>query len=333
MIQALKAYGDNRIELVQEADPNYGLNEVLIKPLAVGICGTDLDIIESKIDPAFVHYPVTLGHEWCGIVVNRGAEVSRIEIGDRVVIEGIIPCEKCAECIVGNTNRCKIYDEYGFTRDGAASSAVVANERLVHRVGPKTSNESGALVEPAAVVETGLMKINPRPDSKILVIGDGTIGLIAARLGRSWLPSKVDLFGLRAAQAPLAAKAGVDGFFCDASGEEFYDVVIEASGSPTGVEMALKKVTRGGKVLILGLIGHQKSIPLMVDDLVNGDYSIVGSFGYTSEAWAKTVALLNSGELDLTFLVTHSYPLADWRKGFEALLTAPAPRGKVMLIP
>ena len=333
MNQALKAFGKSRIELVEETIPSYGSDEVLIRPLAVGICGTDLDIVESRIDPAFVNYPVTLGHEWCGIVINRGSKVTQVEIGDRVVVQGIIPCEKCRECIAGNTNRCEIYDEYGFTCNGAASSAVVAHERLVHKLGRKASNESGALVEPTAVVTTGFMKINPNASAKILVIGDGTLGLIAAKLSRAWSPSKVDLVGLRVEQSPLAEKAGVDGFFCDVTGDEKYDVVVEASGSQSGVELSLQKVARGGKILILGFIGHQKSVPLFVDDLVNGDYSIVGSFGYTSLAWAKTVALLNSGELDLTFIVTHSFPLSDWQEGFEALRNAPAPRGKVLLIP
>lgn len=333
MNQALKAFGESRIELVEEAIPSFSSGEVLIRPLAVGICGTDIDIVEGRIDPAYVRYPVTLGHEWCGIVINHGSKVLGLQIGDRVVVQGIIPCQTCRECLAGATNRCEIYDEYGFTRDGAASSAVVAEERLVHKLGPKTSNESGALVEPAAVVTTGLLKVDPLAGAKILVIGDGTVGLIAAKLSRLWSPSRVDMVGLRTGQAPLAAKADVDGFFCDEVGVEKYDLVIEASGSQAGVEMSLRKVARGGKILILGFIGHQKSVPLVVDDLVNGDYSLIGSFGYTSVAWAKTVALLNSGDLDLTFLVTHSFPLVAWRDGFEALLRAPAPRGKVLLIP
>jgi len=331
---ALKAFGGGRLALVEEAIPSLHAGEVLIKPLAVGICGTDIDIVHNKIDPAYVNYPVTLGHEWCGVVIDCAPEVKNIVIGDRVVVQGIIPCQRCHECLSGNTNRCEIYDEYGFTRDGAASSAVVAEERLIHKILPLVSNESAVLVEPASVVTTGLLKSSPEPGAKVLVIGDGTIGIITATLVRSWLPARIDLIGLRNEQAPLVQLAGVDNFLlASASNYEKYDLVIEASGSRAGVEMALRKIVRGGKLLILGFIGHEVSIPLVVDDIVNGDFSIYGSFGYTSVAWAKTVALLNSGDLDLTFLVTHRFTLSDWQQGFDALATAPAPRGKVILLP
>lgn len=332
-MKAIKAFGNGRVEFIEELVPQLSVGEVLIKPLAVGICGTDLDIIYSKIDPAFVNYPITLGHEWCGVVIERSEDVTSVEIGDRVVVQGIIPCERCHECLSGNTNRCEVYDEYGFTRDGAGSSAIVAEERLVHKILSLVSNESAALVEPAAVVTTGLLKVDPEPGARVLIIGDGTIGLISAKLVRSWSPTQVDLVGLRIEQAPLVKLAGVDNFLqASTANDEKYDVVIEASGSKAGIEMALKKIVRGGKLLILGFIGHEVSIPLVVDDIVNGDFSIYGSFGYTSVAWAKTVALLNSKELDLTFLVTHRFVLSDWESGFDALTNAPAPRGKVLLL-
>jgi len=331
---ALKTTGDGKLELVEELDPTPGKGEVLIRPVAVGICATDLEIVHGTIDPAYVNYPITIGHEWTGVVAQSGTDVTRISVGDRVVVQGIIPCERCRECLGGHTNRCEIYDEYGFTRNGAASAAVVAKEHLVHVLTSKASNESGALVEPAAVVTTGLMKANPLAEAKILVIGDGTIGLIAAKLARIWAPLKVDLVGIRRDQESLVMHAGVDNFFL-ASDEinEKYDLVIEASGSKSGATMSFQKLIRGGTLLILGLIGHQETIPVAIDDLVNGDHSIYASFGYTSLAWAKTVALLNSGELDLTFLVTHRFPLSQWQQGVDAMLNAPAPRGKVLLLP
>ena len=334
MMLALKTSGNGKLELVEESIPVLGMGQVLIQPVAVGICATDLEITHGTIDPAYVNYPITIGHEWSGVVVECGEGVKRINIGDRVVVQGIIPCEKCRECKGGHTNRCEVYDEYGFTRKGAASSAVCAQEHLVHVLTAKTSDESGALVEPAAVVTTGLLNANPSDNARILVIGDGTIGLLSAKLARAWKPSKVDLVGLRPEQGPLVAQADVDTFFLTSDvNDEKYDLVIEASGSKSGFEMSMTKMIRGGTLLVLGLIGHQETIPLAVDDLVNGDFTMYGSFGYTSKAWAKTVELLNSGELDLTFLVTHKFPLTQWELGVDALLNAPAPRGKVLLLP
>ena len=333
-MHALMAFGAGLLELVEVETPSILAGQVLIKPLLVGICGTDLDIVHSNIDPTYVNYPVTLGHEWCGLVIDCASDVKNIFVGDRVVVQGIIPCERCHECLRGNTNRCEIYDEYGFTRNGAGSSGVVAEQKLIHKILPLVSNESAALVEPAAVVTTGLLKSNPAPGSKVLIIGDGTIGLITAKLLRAWLPSQIDMIGMQSQQAQLAKLADVDNFrLTSTANNEKYDLVIEASGSKVGVETALGRIVRGGKLLILGFIGHEVSIPLVVDDIVNGDFSIYGSFGYTSEAWARTVALLNSGDLDLTFIVTHRFELSDWQKAFDALISAAAPRGKIVLIP
>ena len=333
-MKALKAFGGDIIKLIDTPIPNVNTDEVRLRPLAVGFCATDIDIIENKIDPIYVNYPITIGHEWCGVVEEIGANIKTISVGDRAVVQGIIPCESCSECKYGNTNRCEIYDEYGFTRDGAASSAVIAKQELIYVLQPHVSVESGVLAEPAAVVTTGLLKSNPKTGAKVLVIGDGTIGLIAATLIRNWFPMQVDVLGLRKEQEPLVKQTGADNFYTsEAEVPHLYDFVVEASGSKQGSEGAFRKIARGGTLLILGYIGHEVSIPVFIDDVVNGDFSIFASFGSTSVAWKKTVELLNSKNLDLTFLVTHRFPLKDWEEALSALRTAPAPRGKVLMLP
>ena len=96
--------------------------------------------------------------------------------------------------------------------------------------------------------------------------------------------------------------------------------------------MALKKLREAENYFSWDLSATSVN-PIIVDDIVNGDFSIYGSFGYTSIAWTKTVSLLNSGELDLTFIVTHRFALTDWQSGFDALVNGPAPRGKILLLP
>ena len=157
-MRALTVRRPGEVELEQRPDPQPATGELLIAPVVVGICGTDLDIIDGTIDPAFVRYPIVLGHEWAGRVVagNRS-----IPAGARVVVEGLVPCGHCAECAAGATNRCQNYDEFGFTRDGAAADLLVAPARLVHTLEPHVSWESGALVEPAAVVYRALDRARP----------------------------------------------------------------------------------------------------------------------------------------------------------------------------
>lgn len=328
-MKSLITYGDGRLEIVESPGIAILPDEVLVAPIATGICGTDLEIIEGKIDPAYVRYPIVLGHEWCGRVLNVGADVDSIEVGMRVVVEGIIPCGICFECVGGNTNRCTTYDEVGFTRPGAAAEQIVVKASLVHVLADSVSTESGILVEPTAVVTQGLLKVQPKQGSKVLVIGDGTIALIAAKLVHTWQPSEVHMLGLKKGQAALAKRAGVDLFMTDPSSEK-YDLIIDASGASSRISEAIRQLVRGGRLLLLGFTGPEVTTPISIDDLINGDLSIFASFGYSRTAWKETVELLNSGKLDLTFLVTHRFPLEKYGEAFEALRHAMSPRGKIV---
>jgi 2-desacetyl-2-hydroxyethyl bacteriochlorophyllide A dehydrogenase len=331
-MRSLQTSGDAKLKLLEIPDYVAGEGEVLIRPLATGICGTDLDIIDGRIDPDFVSYPVTIGHEWCGVVVAHGDGVGEPAIGSRVTIEGIIPCGECQECFRGATNRCDAYSEIGFTRPGAAADLVAVPSTQVRLLDSRVSIESACLIEPASVVTQGIRKAHPIPGARVLIIGDGTIGLVAAKLVRHWKPSAVDLIGVREKQLTLAMLAGVDKFTIDrASLENSYDLVIEAAGSENAMSLGLEMLSRGGTLLALGFPGQGVTVPLNIDDLVNGDLTVVGSFGYSESAWAKTVDLLNSGEMDLSFLVTHTFALLDWSQAIDCLRNSEGVRGKVLL--
>src|SRR5438132_1331532 len=168
-------------------EPSSG--EVVIRPAFCGVCRTDLELLRGEVDPAYVRYPLTLGHEWSGTVESVGAGVENVEPGDRCVAECIVPCGRCAFCQAGATNVCEVYDELGFTREGGASDQVLVPARLVHRLEPGTSLLDAALVEPASVVLRALEKAGPQSGDRVLVVGDGTIGLLAADLVGLWSPS------------------------------------------------------------------------------------------------------------------------------------------------
>ena len=338
-IRSVVVTAPGEIGLVRRETPLRRDDEVLIRPVVVGICGTDLDIIDGTIDPEFVRYPLTLGHEWSGVIVETADRAPStqtsdepLSAGDRVVVEGIVPCGQCAPCKAGATNRCENYDEFGFTRHGAMGELVAAPEHLVHRLASHVSMESGVLVEPAAVVIRGLMRILPLPGERVLVIGDGTVALLAATIMQLWSPGQVTMLGQRADQSQLASAAGVTTFLTDAElvGHDF-DIVIEAAGAAAAVATALSSVARGGRVVLLGFPGHGVSVPVTIDDIVNGDITISGSFGYTSSAWGQIVALLNSGRLDLGFLVTHRFPLERFDEGVSTLRSSLGVRGKILI--
>jgi L-iditol 2-dehydrogenase len=305
--------------------------ELLVEPDLVGLCGTDLEIIDGTIDPAYIRYPVALGHEWTGMVTGDSPLAGR-----RVVVEGIIGCGHCARCAAGLGNLCETsYDEVGFSRDGAAASQVVMPAAQAHLLAGSVAAEDAVLTEPSAVVYRALARAGVAPGCRALVIGDGTIALLVAMQLTLWSCSEIAMLGLRGEQADLAAAAGATSFSL-AGGQDGgpaggYDLVVEAAGATAAVAQALARVRRGGTVLLVGLPPHGQTVALAADDTVNDDLTIMGSFGYTSTAWRTVVALLNSGQLRPGILITHRYPLADWEQAIATLRGGQGPRGKVVL--
>jgi 2-desacetyl-2-hydroxyethyl bacteriochlorophyllide A dehydrogenase len=327
-MRALVVTSPGHVGLEDIESPQVAPDELLIQPLACGMCGTDLELIDGSIDLAYVRYPLVLGHEWVGRVV--GDEQHE---GDLVVVEGIIPCGHCDECLIGATNRCQTYDEIGFTRAGALADFISVPRELVHYLDASVSVLDAAMVEPMAVVWRALARTEIRPDASCLVIGDGTVALLSAHLLQRFDPSHITVLGLRPSQHDLALQAGANEFVTELPPRQF-DVIIEAAGHVDAVRTALSRVSRGGSITLLGLPPHGSEVTFIPDDFVNNDLTLQGSFSYTREAWASVVRHLNNGDLTPSFLITHTFDLDDYLQALETLRNPPpnAPRGKVMIL-
>jgi threonine dehydrogenase-like Zn-dependent dehydrogenase len=324
---ALIVRGPGEIALESRDEPVGGDGLLLVEPEQIGLCGTDLEIIDGTIDPAYRRYPLVLGHEWTGIVAP-GSPLA----GRRVVVEGVIGCGRCARCVAGQTNLCDTYDEIGFTRDGAVASRVAVPAVLAHPLDPAVAADDAVFTEPAACVYRALDRARLSPGSRVLVIGDGTVALLAVALLRLWSPAQIVLLGRRAGQAELATVAGASSFGTTsvAAGTGF-DLVLEAAGTTGAVADAIAAVRRGGTVVLVGLPPHGATVPLVVDDAVNNDLTILGSFSYSSAAWRSVVTLLNTGQFRPGFLITHRFPLSQWQQAIAVLRGGGSPRGKVLL--
>jgi threonine dehydrogenase-like Zn-dependent dehydrogenase len=324
--QALVVSEPGKIGLQARDAPVPGPGELLVTPELIGMCGTDLEIIDGTIDPAYIHYPLVLGHEWTGIAASGPLA------GARVVVEGVIPCGHCARCVAGQTNLCQTYDEIGFTRDGVVAAQVAVPAVLAHPLRPEVAADDAVLTEPAAVVYQAISRARPEPGRRVLVIGDGTIALLAVALLRLWSPAEIVLLGRRDGQRALAATAGAARFETDlAAAGTGYDLVLEAAGTTDAAATAIGAARRGGTIVLVGLPPHGATVPLAVDDAVNNDLTILGSFSYTSTSWRAIVTLLNSGQIRPGFLITHRFPLAGWEQAIATLRGAGSPRGKVLL--
>ncbi len=330
-MKALVVESPGNLLLVEREEPVANADEALVAPLMAGMCGTDLELIDGSVDPAYVRYPLVLGHEWVGELQRDVAGVA--SRGERVVVEGVIVCGVCDECRRGDTNRCVTYDEIGFTRPGAIAERIAVPANLVHRLAPSVELSDAVLVEPMAVVWRALTRLPLRDGLRVAVIGDGTIALLAAHMVRLFNPSSVVVIGRREAQASLARRAGADEF-TTITPEVRFDLVIEAAGNGAASTSAIAIADRGAMVIMLGLAPHGTVIELAPDDLVNNDLIIQGSFSYTRKSWAQVVERVNAGELRPSFLITHRFSLDRAFEAVHALRSgtdALEPRGKVVV--
>lgn len=330
-MRALVVSAPGAVAVATIDEPSANLSDVEVTPLLSGICGTDLELIDGTIDPAYVHYPLVLGHEWVGRLLNDIDGTA--EVGEHVVVEGLIPCGECDECGGANSNRCTTYDEIGFTRQGALAERIVVPQRLVHRLEETVDVADAALIEPMAVVWRALTRIPLRSSIRVAIVGDGTIALLCAYLVRLFDPATVVVVGRRNAQKKLAEAAGADQYLTVTPTGSF-DLVIEAAGSASSAMTALSLVARGGMVIMLGLPVHGTKIEVAPDDLVNDDLIIQGSFSYTREAFTRVVAEVNAKRLTPSFLITHRFSLDESLRAIDTLrgrIPDDVARGKVVV--
>ena len=199
----------NEVSWVDVETPVAGPGEVLVRSHAAGVCRTDLEILHGGLtDPRWVRFPLVPGHEWSGTIAELGDGVTDLAVGDRVVCEGMIPCNRCRRCKEGNTQLCLNYDQIGFTRGGGYGEYVCAPRHVVHRLPESVSFGAGVLIEPASCVLRGLERARPRPGDTIGVIGVGTLGSLAVTLSRLYSPGALVAYGVRAEELEHARQLG-----------------------------------------------------------------------------------------------------------------------------
>jgi 2-desacetyl-2-hydroxyethyl bacteriochlorophyllide A dehydrogenase len=315
--------------------PFCGPDDVLVRSHLAGVCRTDLEIATGALtDSRWIRFPCIPGHEWSGSVAEVGRNVADLSPGERVVCEGIIPCNRCRRCKAGRTQLCENYDQIGFSRGGGYGEFVVAPRRVVHRLPDAVPFDSAVLIEPAACVWRGLGRAKPKPGETIGVIGIGTLGALALSLSQLFSPGELVAFGLRDDELALARRLGADGAVnvADDPGAPFsagLDVVVETAGAVEAVELATRLVRPGGRVVLLGIAGEGRQLELPSDRIVLGDLDVIGSFSYTTAAWVDVMRLLETRRVDFAPLITHRFPLESFGDAFELL---GRPQGTVVKI-
>jgi len=322
-MRAVVVEAPNEVAYREVAAPAVGADDVLVESREAGLCRTDIEMMTGVFtDPRWVRFPVIPGHEWAGTVAEVGANVESVHVGDRVVCEGFIVCNRCRRCRSGETQWCERIEALGFTRPGGYAELVAVPERIVHRLPEHVSFDAGVLVEPASVVLRGLEKARPGPGEAVGVIGVGTLGALAITLLRLQSPSRIVAFGIREEELELAQRLGATEVVLAGDGapiEAELDLVVETAGAPVAVDLATQLCRPGGRAVLLGIAGEGRTLTLPSDLLVAKDMALIGSIAYPASTWSNVVGLIGEGVLDLDPIVTHRFPMSDFEEAVRLM--------------
>ncbi len=309
------APGPGNVAYADRPDVVAGAGEVVIDVLAAGICGTDLHI-EAGEYPSVP--PVTMGHEFCGVVAELGDGVDAAWLGRRVTSETFYStCGHCRWCRAGRPSICAERRSVGTHVDGAFAPRVRMPARNLHRVPDSLSDRAAAICEPLACVCNSLSD-PPSIDAgdEVLVIGPGAIGLLAAQVARA-SGGRVHVRGTPADEARLGL-ARTLGFETSTVAEPFAgeapDVVVECSGAEAAISAALETVTRAGTIVQMGLRGSPVTVPF--DEICFKELRVRSGFAANPNAWLRAMRLLAAGAIELEPLITEAVELADFERAF-----------------
>ena len=333
------ARGVGHVELREVDRPSAGPGEVLVRVAAAAVCGSDL-LIEA--DRHVNEPPMIMGHEFSGSIAEVGEDVSGWEVGDRVVQEtSAWICGQCERCKRGEHHLCARKKVFGIKTDGGFAEFVRVPAWVLHRVPDTVSIEEAAMTEPACVVLHAMLeKGRVEPGDEVLIMGAGTIGLLALQVAKMAGAKRVFVAELNEKKREMAKKLGgvvLDAVKMDAAAEVIRftggngaDVVVECTGAEPAIVSGLKAVRRLGRFVAIGLTGRP-DISIPWDDLVFRSPEIQFSLSSTHRSWERVLVALSDGHLDFKPLITHRFPLEKWADAFQAMRDGEAI--KCLLIP
>ncbi len=313
------------VEIREISKPEIGEEDVLLEVVNVGVCGSDLH--QWTADHSWqVNYPVVLGHEFGGHISELGNRVNNWKIGDRVVSE---------TAAVINTNspltRTGLYNldpdrkGFGYGVNGAMTKYVKVPARCLHLVPDQLPFEQACLTEPCCVAYNAVVNNSHiKPGDRVIVIGPGTIGILCAAVAKL-CGAQVAVTGLEADKHRLniAQQYGCDAIVGDAT--EWAkradglgaDLVLDAAGSSFTLKIALDLVRPNGRITKVGW-GPQP-LNFSLDQLVQKNVTLQGSFSHNWPVWERVIALLASGQLDVKPIIGGVWPITKWQEAFEKM--------------
>lgn len=324
-----------KIEHYDVEVPCIGENEVLIKVVNTGICGSDL--LTYKGAHPYKKPPIILGHELCGIVADVGSSVKDIAKGDKVCVESYSACENCPYCEEGKPNLCSNKKNSGCDEwQGCFAEYFKAPKNCVYRLPENISFSEGALIEPLAISLHALKLSNMVEGKNIAVIGSGNIGLSSLICAKKLGAKNILCVDLSEFKSSLAKKLGADyvvnvskdNLISSANGifNEGADITIVATGYPNVINEAVEITKKGGEIIVVSYF--EKDLNADWNKMVRKELKIKNSALSCKEDFLTVIKWLENKELQPLSLISHRFPL---EKAKDAMDLMGGEAGKIIL--
>lgn len=334
----LQSVGNLSVETVEKPVP--GPNELLVKIEACGVCGTDRHILAGEFPS---RPPVTLGHEFCGIVEAIGSGVSTIAIGARITGDPNISCGLCPQCRNGRVNLCHNLKAIGIQQDGGFAEYAIVPESQAYEIPLSLHPHHGAFCEPLACCLHGVDMAEIKPGSSVVILGGGVIGMLTVQLCKIAGATTIVMSTRQADKRHLAEEIGATHSIDPSQGNAIEllagkngllpggaDVVIECAGVAETMMEAPKMARAGGTVVILGVMAAGEKIEIEPFDILFRELRVLGSFvnPFTHRRAADMIA---SGAVKVDKLISRTVGLEE----AVEVISNPPRRGeiRVMVLP
>jgi 2-desacetyl-2-hydroxyethyl bacteriochlorophyllide A dehydrogenase len=304
------------IEIETVPDPTPGPTDVVVRPAAVGICGTDLHIMGGEFAPSF---PIVPGHEFAGEIVEVGSAVTGYAVGDHVAVDPSLYCGHCYYCKRARGNQCENWGAIGVTVSGGAAEYVAAPMANLFRLPAHLAARDAALIEPLSCAVRGFDVLPRGMAETYLIYGSGTMGLmmleLAKRAGAATV-SMVDLNPERLATArQLGCTAAVTGAD-ELDAPRGWDVVIDCTGVEAAIRDGLGRVGRGGTFLQFGVSNYDARVAIEPYEIYRREITITGSMAVL-HSFDRAGELMAAGVLAPDVFISHRYPLTAYAEALE----------------
>ncbi|ONI48085.1 galactitol-1-phosphate 5-dehydrogenase [Candidatus Epulonipiscioides saccharophilum] len=335
------------VEYQDYPEPEVSEGMVKIKIKASGICGSDI----PRVLHNGVHfYPIVLGHEFSGDVVEIGEGVTKVKVGDRVSGAPLLPCLTCEDCQHGNYALCKKYSFIGSRKQGSNAEYVVIPERNAVPFDASVSYEQGAMFEPSTVALHGLLQNDYKGGEKVAVLGGGTIGIFTMQWAKIFGAAEVVVFDISDQRLELAKRMGAtktfntlkEGFMEEV--DEFtqgkgFKYVYETAGQAATMYMAFELASNKANVCFIGTPHVDLTFtPKMWENMNRKEFKLTGSWmsysaPYPGKEWDLTAHYFKTGQLkfDPEF-VAEKIPMAQAQEAFMLFKEPGRVKGKVLLV-